>query len=241
MISQIRAIIIDDESLCIDNLRHYLKANCSRIEVAGTGEQPECIDKLLQTVLPDIAFLDVHLFDRNVFDWLAQHHYDIPIVFVTAYEGYAMNAFRASAFDYLLKPLETSEVQRCYHKITSFFDGLRKPTAAGPGNITLRQGNELYVLPLTDIILLKANGFYTNVCFYYNGAIRNILVSKPISIVCREWDEPLLMRVHRSYVVNLKRISSIIRSESGLVLETLCGPVPVAKSRSNEFLTQYHV
>jgi two-component system LytT family response regulator len=241
MCSEINAILVDDESHCIDNLRHYLEINCPRIKIVGTGEAAECAEHLLNNLQVDVAFLDIHLFDRNIFEWIASTKTTIPIVFVTAYEQYALPAFRVSALDYLLKPLETSEIRRCYNKVIDFFEGHLKPAPADEGTkkVTLRQGDHIFIVHLHDIVLLKANGFYTNVYFEHEGKLKMIVICKPISVICAEWKGPLLMRVHRSYTVNLKKIAAIRKTSSGVFLDTGGALVPLAKKRSIEFFDRY--
>jgi len=241
MNKNINAILVDDEPHCIENLRYYLDANCPRIHIVGTGEQPECAEKLLDNLEVDVAFFDIHLFDRNLLDWLSQSGRNIPVVFVTAYEHYALHAFRVQVVDYLLKPLETSEIKRCYNKIIHFLDGTPVAPAPAARTVTLRQADHVFVVALHDIVMLKAGGFYTTVYFEQEGKLRSVLVAKPINLVCSEYNEPSLMRVHRSYAVNMKRISAIRKTATGVFLETVCGEVPVAKKRKADFFGSYHV
>ena len=148
----INTLLVDDEVGCLDNLRHYLAFNCPRIHIVATAGNTETAARLLNTLPVDLAFFDVHLFDQNVFDVLPHiNKHNIPVVFVTAYEQYALSAFKASALDYLLKPLETSEVLRSYEKVVHYFDGLKAGIAkqqllSAPCNkkITLRHGENIY-------------------------------------------------------------------------------------------------
>jgi two-component system LytT family response regulator len=249
MEKEIAALLVDDEPGCIDMLRRYLGMHCPRIKIIDTANTAAQAVQLLNTRPIDLAFLDVHLFDTNIFDSIPElGENNIKKVFVTAYEQYALKALRVSALDYLLKPLETSEIIRCYGKIRECFDerpDLKNPETIPVGQrsamITLRQGDNIYVIRQDDIILLKANGIYTNVFFEYHGKLKTVLISRPISIVYQQWDGLELMRVHRSYAVNTKKLTGIKKQGAGLNLELAgLGPVPVAKRRIAYFLEQYN-
>lgn len=240
--------MVDDEPGCIRNLQHYLAACCPRISVTGTAGNMGQLQQLLEQHPVDLLFLDIHLFDCNVFDLLPQQWLkQVAVVFVTAYGQYALDAFRVSALDYLLKPLETAEVQRCYEKIIRHFDGAgnspekEEPQPGKGRKIQLRQGDHIFFTSTANIIVLKAQGFYTHVYFEHEGMVKTIVFSKPINLVFKEWEDAGLMRVHRSYAVNLAKISAVRKTTAGLVLQLGDIAVPVAKSRNTEFLSRYHV
>lgn len=249
MLQTINAILVDDEVGCLDNLQHYLAAYCPNLHVAGSTSNIEHIPDLLKNLAIDIAFLDVHLFDRNIFDLLPSvWRVEIPIVFVTAYDSYALRAFGASAIDYLLKPLAADEVKRCYKKIEHYFEGNNtKNTSKEPGpdikktrKYVLKKGDHVYPVYPDEILMLKANGFYTEVFFEYEGKLKNVVISKPINQVHLELDSPLLLRVHRSYVVNLKRVTDIKKLGTSHSVEIGNNIVPIAKKRVDIFFDRYH-
>lgn len=241
MEKEIKTILVDDETGCIDNLKHYLAVHCPGLKVIATAGNPAEAAQLFATRSVDLAFLDVHLFDENIFDFLpAMARKDVPMVFVTAYDSYAMKAFRVSALDYLLKPLETTEVIRCYEKIRRYFSGVIAP--AKLSRIMLKQGEQVYFVHPDEFILLKAQGFYTTVSFEYEGRLRHMIMSKPISQLCEEWNIPSLVRVHRSYAINMKKVTRIRKYGSQVNLELGSDLlIPVAKSRVADFFERYDV
>lgn len=240
MNNPIRAIIVDDEHHCIENLVHYLNELCPRIQIAATGSDVEEFQRLVEETKPELAFLDIHLFGQNIFDALPAVGSGVVPVFVTAYTDHAMSAFRANALDYLLKPLEAQEIQRCYEKICNYFDGSRSASPlAESKKIKLRDGEEIFLTTLSEVLLLKARGFYTEVYFKHKSGIRQILLSKPLSSLCEEWTDPEILRVHRSYAVNIRRIDSVSRANAGISLHIAGQTVPVSKSKFDEFRSRY--
>lgn len=235
----IHAILVDDEPGCLSNLQHYLETYCPDIRIAGTAADFDAAQALIASEPFDIAFLDVQLFDRTSFELLpADGNPPFPVVFVTAYENYAISAFRVSALDYLVKPLERDEVLRCYNKVVRYFETAAAPVVKSH-KMLLRQGDRVYATTGDQLLFLQAQGFYTNVCFMHEGKIREVMVSKPINVVHQDWDSPDLMRVHRSYVINLKQVRSFKRNGTNLSLQLADRLIPVAKRRAAEFLDKY--
>jgi len=240
MSRDINAVLIDDELLCIENLSYYLRTYCPGINIVGTSQDCRLAEPLLLKHRVDLIFLDIHLVDHNSFDWLSSSGLNIPVVFVTAYEQYALSAFKSSALDYILKPLEKDEILRCYRKINGFFTGMHHPPQQDRSRkITLRQGDALYIIHPDNIIVLKAKGFYTDVCFEHDGIRKTLIIAKPISQLCEEWQGSSLMRVHRSYAVNLNRIISVRKQRSGMLLRVGSEEIPVAGTRNEEFISRY--
>ncbi len=243
MDKEIITLLVDDEDGCLDILQYYLQIHCPRLKIAATANTPEQAVGLLNTLPIDLAFLDIHLFDSNIFQLLPRlNNPNIEKVFVTAYDEYALKAFSISALDYLLKPLDTKEIIRCYEKIARHFDGANSfgKNDIKPEKITLRQGNNLYIIHTEDILLLKAKGIYTDIYFEHDKKIKNILVCKPINLVHKQWSLPDLIQVHRSYVINLKWVRGIRKTGINLSLEMHGNHiVPVAKRRANEFLERF--
>lgn len=249
MNKDIRTLLVDDEYGCLTVLQHYIDTNCPRINVVGTARTTDEALQLMNTLPVDLAFLDVHLFDTNIFD-IFPLLLDRPVekIFVTAYEQYAMPAFRISALDYLLKPLETDEVVRCYGKIerhfnrhTSTTDEKDVPPITRNRKITLRHGENVYVVSPEDLLILKAHGIYTTIYFEHDQKLKTVLVSKPINSVCKQWDMPDLIRVHRSYAINIRKVTGIKKQGYNVSLEIAgANLIPVAKRRAADFFEHYN-
>lgn len=242
---KLKTIIVDDEPGCISNLNHYISKYCPRLEVVATGNTPDQIRSAFNTRF-DLAFLDIELYEDNIFDVLSTvEKHDFDIVFVSAYEKYALRAFKVNAIDYILKPLSQADIQGCYEKIMKKADsrhhddndaGISQPSK----KIVLKQGDNVFVIKPDDIYYLKAKGFYTEIYFESKGVVMSLLLSKPISVVEKEYGERYFFRLHKSYLVNTKKVINITRNEHSEVRLANNQVLPIAKRRVNEFLTFFN-
>jgi len=241
-IKKIRAVIVDDEKGCIVNLQHYL-SGLPLIEVIATAGNKGDALRIIKENEIDVAFFDIQIFDENIFDLIDEvGALTFEVVFVTAYEQYAVKAFKVAALDYLLKPLSEEDVIQCYHKIckklvgTETSDAMTAAPEQAPRKIILRQGGQIYVVPQDDVYYMKAKGFYTQVFFNQNGKVLSAMVSKTISELESKYSNVLFYRVHKSYVVNVKKIDAINKAESITLKLQNDDCIPVAKRRLNDFL-----
>lgn len=238
-----KAVIIDDEEKCIANLSYHLSKYCPLIEIVGTATTLDSAQQLLKNQKPQIAFLDIEIGNDNSFN-LLKGNLDFEVVFVTAYEKYAIKAFKAEAIDYLLKPLSKVDILQCYRKITKqLLHKLSNDIALEQENgisiplkMILKQGGHVFVVKLIDIHYLKAKGFYTEVFFEHNGAIISSIISKPISSIEKQFDPNVFFRLHKSYIINTQKVQHVFRGTM-LSVEMQSGHlIPVAKRRVAEFM-----
>lgn len=165
---------------------------------------------------------------------------------VTAYDEYAIRAIRSEVFDYILKPLSRKEIVACYDRLQARHSGaiaVAMP-APGPANpaaakMILKAGEQVYVVRHSDILYLKANGAYTEVVFWYNNQRKSVTMGKSINTMAQVCDAPFFYRVHKSYVVNMKLIRSVIKSDALQLLMMNDDIVPVAKRRYSDFIRSY--
>ena len=245
--NKLNAIIVDDEKGCITNLQYNLAKNCPLLDVVATSDN--LLKLLNDKTLPkiDIAFLDVELFDDNIFNSL-QHidALDFRIVFVTAYEKYAIRAWKVEALDYILKPLAEDDVKDCYSKIIKhFFPHPVHDLPAEHENHTAHQNNKkiilkdndkVYIIKNEDVYFISGNGFYSTLNFAFGNEERSVIISKPLNKIETEYSKSIFYRVHKSYIVNVTRIIDINRTD-GMNIKMKNGKmIPVAKRRINEFL-----
>ncbi len=246
--SSINAIIVDDERGCTENLQHYLKECCPQIKVVAVAENASDALSVLKNQKVTLAFLDIQLHRSNIFEDVLELIAldELMIVFVTAYQHYAVRAFHVSAVDYILKPLQREHIIRCYQKIMDRhqyrdYARLKGQQDVPCKKIILKHGEEIYLLYADDIIYLSAKGFYTEVCFNYQDTRKTILYSKPIHAVHSEWDHKHLLRIHRSHVVNLKKIAGLKKKHSGYYVELADHrEMPVSRAHVSELLSAYH-
>lgn len=237
---KIKVAIIDDEPGCISNLQYYFSKYCPLFHVTATGNSADEALEILQHGKFDIAFLDIQLDKTDVFHVLEQAKArKFEIVFVTAFENYALKAVKAQALDYLLKPLLRTEVLACYQKILNRYSEKKILDTESSGNtkVLLRQGDKVLVVKLADIYYLKASGVYTQVLFDKDDKITSMTLSKPIGELEKDYDNSVFYRVHKSYLINYKKVKEVIKGEPVMIKMQNNTLIPVAKRRIHEFMS----
>jgi len=244
MKTDIRAIIVDDEPGCIANLQHHLATYCTAMRVVATASSIDSARKIINDNNFDVAFFDIHLFKENIFSLIEKlEQVNFEIVFVTAYDNFAIKAFKVAALDYLLKPLSKDDIVACYNKIRKKLNGERQSFIQEVNNdkhlqrkVILKQGEAVFVVKETEILYFKAKGFYTEIHFTYHGKPAMVLISKPISMLEKEYSSHIFFRIHKSYLVNVRQVMQIHKAESSHIKLNTDELLPVAKRRMREFI-----
>lgn len=234
----ITAVIIDDEVLARESLQSMLKLFCPNIEVVGEAYDVQSGVKLIKDINPDVVFLDIQMPDGSGFDLLMQFNsIKFKFVFITAYQEYAIKAFKFSAIDYILKPVdptdlinaieklsETIREEDINHKFQTFVDNI-KTDKNSPQKILLKTLDELVVANISSIVRCESQNNYT--LFYFSDRPR-LLVSKTL----KEFDDLLsgsgFCRVHQSHLVNLNFAKKYNRFPDSHLILTNNEQVPVA-------------
>jgi two-component system LytT family response regulator len=207
-IARIRVLIVDDEPLARSSLSALLRGD-SEVEIIGEcGSGTEAI-LAIQTLMPDLLFLDVQMPGCDGFDVLEQLGTAVPkvVIFVTAYDQYAVKAFEAEALDYLLKPFSDARFARALERAKS---ALRE----GKGQQTrllVKSSGRVTVIKTVDIDWIEAADYYA--CLHVKG--KTHLIRRSLADLEAELDPAIFCRVHRSAIVNLERVAEIALDESG--------------------------
>ena len=203
-------VIVDDEPLARTNLRVLLR-RCSDVAIAGEcGSGMEALEEIRRK-RPDLVFLDVQMPECDGFDVLEMLGRDVPpaVIFVTAYDQYALKAFEAGALDYLLKPFDDARFElalsRAREKIR------RHRPALGSGRLTVKSGGQILFLEANDIDWIEAEDYYA--CLHV-GARRHLL-RRSMSELEKDLDPNAFCRIHRSAIVNLARVRALQLNRSG--------------------------
>jgi two-component system, LytTR family, response regulator len=209
----IRALIVDDEPLARSNLKVLLKrdADIESIQECGTGI--EAVARI-RTARPDLVFLDVQMPECGGFDVLETLKDDgsLPvIVFVTAYDEYALRAFDAGALDYLLKPFDDARfalaMQRAKEKIAA-----KEPLPAKETpRLTVRSAGQVAYVQIPEIDWVEAADYY--VCLHVGA--KSHLLRRSMADLERELDAHIFCRIHRSTIVNLRRVRALKVDDAG--------------------------
>ena len=227
-----KAVIIDDMELARRALFADLESYCPEIEVIGEAESVVSGIKLLKKAIPDIVFLDIHLNDGDGFDILEI----IPeigskVIFTTASNDHAIQAFRFSAVDYLLKPIDPELLQSAVRKVQDKLSiditqvETLKKNIDQPTKLALHTAEVIKVVDFQEIIRLEAMGNYTT--FFFTDQSK-LLITKTL----KEYDLILrgqnFLRVHQSHLINMSHLKAYIKSEGGYLLMDDNSRVPVS-------------
>lgn len=220
-VQSIRALIVDDEPLARGNLKVLLRQDTDIESIAECDSGAEAIAEI-RSARPDLVFLDVQMPECGGFEVLKSLQADdfLPvIVFVTAYDEYALRAFDAGALDYLLKPFDdarfTLAMQRAKQKIAAL-------AAAQPQEIprlTVRSAGHVVYVPIPDIDWVGAADYY--VCLHVGPKAH--LLRQSMAELEKELDSQVFCRIHRSAIVNLRRVRALEVDNAGeyqVVLES---------------------
>lgn len=242
-----RAILIDDEQHCIDRLVNLLqRRHCETVELIGCYNNAEEGEKAIRSMRPDLVFLDIQIGDTTAFDLLRSiGQPNFAIIFVTAYDSYAVDAFRFSATDYLLKPIDVAQLDEALKKIASrqAVDEASQRLDTLLHNIQVMQGpsrriclpvmSGLVFIQVGDIIRCQAEVNYT-VLFLRDK--QKITVSKTLGEFEHMLENANFFRVHNSHLVNLAYIKSYHKGKGGFLTMTDLSQVEVSTRRKDEFL-----
>ncbi|MBS1651920.1 MAG: response regulator transcription factor [Bacteroidetes bacterium] len=231
-----RTLIIDDEEDSRNNTKSMLQNYCPEVEVIGEASNGIEGKLKIQELKPNLIFLDINMPGMNGFQMLEGiYERDFCVIFLTAYSEHGINAVKAGATDYLLKPLMLSELQSAIKKVIQYFDN--KPShqskQEGDKNLVLISHSKGFTLvDLKDIVWLEASDNYTNI--YLNGQ-KKIVASKTL----KEFEAILpstdFFRIHRSALINVNFIKEYSNHEGGEVILGDGSRVQVSKARIQDF------
>jgi two-component system LytT family response regulator len=209
--ARIRALIVDDEPLARSNLAVLLRTDPEIGTVSECGSGAEALGEI-RVAKPDLLFLDVQMPECDGFDVLEMLGKDLPsaIVFVTAYDQYALRAFEAGALDYLLKPFDNARFElalgRAKQRIRR---GVNQPKKLE--RFVIKNAGQLCFVKITEIDWIEAADYYA--CLHVGP--KSHLLRRSMSELEEDLDPAMFCRVHRSSIVNLERVRGLKLSEDG--------------------------
>jgi two-component system LytT family response regulator len=235
-----RAIIVDDETNNIDNLRFMLEKYCPQVQVVATAGNASDGKKCILEYQPDLLFLDIQMPEQNGFDLLRSLvNYSFEVIFVTGFDKYGIQAIRFSAIDYLLKPIDHEELKMAVHRagerilmknqnhqLENLMKTLQLSQQRSEHRIALPSSKETRFVKTTQIVRCEADNNYT--VFYLDGG-EKIVVSRPMF----EYDELLsdygFLRCHHSHLVNKAFVRSWVKEDSGYLMMDDGDLVPISR------------
>lgn len=240
----IRSIIIDDELHCINRLSGLLEEHCKQnIHLMDSFQSVDEGVAGIKKLQPDLVFLDVQIHDKTGFDLLKQlDEINFEIIFTTAFEKYAVQAFKFSAIDYLLKPVDGDDLKQAVEKLNQ---KTSKTESSGKLQVLFNnlQGlskricvpviNGLVFLQVSDIIRCESDVNYTTI---FLKDKQKLMVAKTL----KEFEEMLtdynFFRVHNSHLINLSYIKNYVKGKGGYVVLTDGSEIEVSSRRKEPFL-----
>ncbi|HNY54445.1 MAG: response regulator transcription factor [Sphingobacteriales bacterium] len=245
----IKAIIVDDEKNNRLALHKLIEKFCPQVVVIAECDSVDATIDTIEKTPADVIFLDVEMPGKNGFDLLAHYNYQCPfeIIFTTAYSQYAVKAFRFSALDYLLKPVDPEELIRAVHKLSvkiseevknKQFELLEQKISnkdSGKKQLAISTLEGIYFASLDEIIHVDADSSYTKI-FLTTGEM--IMSSKPLKYFEELLEDFDFVRVHQSHIINLKLIRRYVRGDGGQVIMMNGTEIEVSRRKKDDLLAK---
>ena len=244
----IKAILIDDDQNLREGMKGLLERFAPNIKIIGEADSVATGIEVMDTLKPQVVFLDIQLNDGTGFDILEQlaaknGAIKSNIVFITAHEQYAIKAFRFSALDFLLKPVDPDELQKVIVKIESvlektndyahidlLLENIRKKVDNFK-RIALSTSDGIHLFDISDIIRCESEDNYTK---FYIKNNKPVMISKTL----KEYEELLtehgFERIHQSHLINLSYLKSYIKNDGGYVIMADNSNIPIAQSKKDK-------
>lgn len=242
----IRCILIDDEADSLEVMEMLIKTYCPQVKIEAVCNSAEKGIAAINQFRPDVVFLDIEMPNMNGFDMLEKFD-DLffDVVFITAYHQFAIKAFRYSALNYLLKPVDPDDLVMTIERVEKkkgtplkeqmemLLQHFKNPDKQTAPRIALTTSDGLLFIATSDIIYCESDSNYTKVVLKEG---KKILVSKPLKDIDDTLAGPDFYRIHNSFLVNLNHIKKYVRGEGGYVIMDDGSTVSISRTRKQEFV-----
>lgn len=236
----IKIILIDDEPKAIRSLEWEIDNFCKDVEVMATFTKPKEAIAYLQHHDPDCVFLDVEMPEMDGFKFLDHFNKrNFCVVFITAYNQYAIKAIKENAMDYLLKPIDSDDLVLTIEKLKAnkkngrTYDALEERLSSQPNKrIAIPAEGKLIFINTEDILYCKSDGNY---CKIHLADKKSLFISKKLKEISALLPDADFFRVHNSYVINIKRVSEYLKSDGYIILDNH-KKIPVSRNKKSAFL-----
>ena len=245
MKTELTAVLIDDEEDGRETLKMLLEEYCPQVKVVGMADEITSGIKAIQIHKPQLVFLDIEMPGENGFELLAELPLiDFEVIFVTAYNDYAIQAFKVNAIDYLLKPVNIDELILAVDKVSKNAHLISEKgqlnelintiltNQKGTDKIAIPISNGLKFIKGNDIIHCKSDNNYTHI-YLKDG--KHYLISKTIKWLEQQLASFRFYRVHASHLVNLNEIDEFINRDGGYLILSNQSNVPISQRRKEGF------
>lgn len=243
----IKAVLIDDEKKAVKNLTLLIDEFCENVEVVGSANSVNEGVKVIESHKPDLVFLDIEMPFGTGFDLLSQlENVDFEVIFVTAYNQYAIKAIKNNALDYILKPVGVEELRQAISKVEVKRDSFVKGSVDGRLESLLESMNSKTALPvklalpcdggyemvlIDSIVRCEASINYT-IIYFEKG--KKVTASKTLKFFEDLLPEGNFFRVHQSHLVNLDKVDKYFKSENSYLHMCDSSNVPISRRKKVE-------
>ena len=246
----INAVIVDDEKDGAEVLQFLIKQNCPQVNVMAIENSINGAISCIQTNKPDLVFLDIEMPTGTGFD-VIQHTNEVgyETIFITAYEQYAIKAFKTNAIDYLLKPIDIDELINAVKNAEKRIKSSNKNSAEAIENLILSaiQKNKKISIPsqegilwvdLDDVIRLEADSNYTHV---HLKNMKKLMIAKTLKSFEDQLSHTMFCRVHSRHLINLNEIERYIKGDGGIVVLKDGANIPVSRANKADLLSKLNL
>ncbi len=211
-----KALIVEDEPLAAENLLVYLKEY--PLEIIGVARNIQDAVRIIRKQKPGVIFLDINLSGENGFDLFDRIDITSKIIFVTAYDEYAVRAFEVNALDYILKPLKRDRISQAVERLSMTRKNDRTKRFTIDDTIFLSPGVRACFLKVKEIRYLQSDSSYSKI---FTGDRECKSSSRTLKIWERLLPEQEFLRIHRSFIVNVNFVDEIVKHNNGTYAITL--------------------
>ncbi len=247
MSDQLKTLIVDDEPDAVNFIRSIITEYCPNLEIIGTANSVKEAVEAIAADMPDLIFLDVEMPHGSGFDLLIQFpEKTFDVIFITAFNHYAIQAIKFSAVDYILKPININEfikaVARVFEKRSQVTDRgakydilLENIRTTPPTRLAIPTSDGMEFLNTREIVRIEADRSY---CWFYMTDKRKILVSRNL----KEFQELLasrnFFRPHNSHLINLEHVKKYVRHEGNSTIMADGSQIPISRNNRDLFLAR---
>lgn len=246
----IKAVIIDDEHLLVKSISFMLQKYCPQVRLTGSADSAISGKKLIEDQLPDLVFLDIQMPYGNGFDLLNSiENHSFETIIISAFEDYAIKAFKFEALDYLLKPIDIEELINAVDKATERITKarlLKEAEAKLQDNSSLSIDDQklrfqtskgFVIVGFEDILFLESNGNYTYINLVHG---EQYLVTKQLGEFERQLPSSIFYRTHNEYIININKVNNYIKGRGGYAVLQDGIQVKISANKKTAFLNRYN-
>ena len=239
-----KAVIIENEEDAISLLATLIDEYLPHIKIVGTGGTVKEGIAIIKDQKPDLIFLDISLDDGDGFeilDHLESNYFNV--IFTTAYDEYAIKAFKYNAVDYLLKPFSIEDLINAVNKVSEIEEKellvkrvkhlIKHLQGISSGKIPFHTSDGISIYHIKHIVRIEADRSY---CFLHTDEGKKIMLSRPMKEISEILPENIFFKVHKSHIINLNFVSQYIKEDGGRVMMNNGDHVPVSRRRKEDFL-----